>query len=115
MKFIMLHDIVEANGKTIKENNLELIHHIPIGTLVEICYDSWFGDGACEKVQARLWVVYHARDCDGTPLYILSRIPDYELSKQFHYLITGFNEERLTPVQVTQALRDGVDMLEWDS
>ena len=48
------------NRKTIKENNMALNHSIPVGALVEI------GSGA------RLFVRKHTRDCDGTPLYILS-------------------------------------------
>jgi hypothetical protein len=70
---INVADIVEENGKTIRENNLEKTHDIPIGTLVEVKYDEWYGDGACEKVHARLWVIGHSRDCDGTPLYNLSK------------------------------------------
>jgi len=35
-------DIVEKNGKTIRENNLALTHKIPIDTLVEVKYDQWF-------------------------------------------------------------------------
>lgn len=65
-------DIIEENGKTIRENNLEKTHDIPIGTLVEVKFDEWHGNGACEKTHARLWVVSHDRDCDGTPLYSLS-------------------------------------------
>lgn len=43
--------------KTGKEVNAEKIHKIPIGALVEI------------KTGVRLFVVYHGRDCDQTPLY----------------------------------------------
>ena len=63
---INFSDIVEANGKTIKENNTSLPHNIPIGTLVEvnIHYSKEHG--------IRLFVCSHDRDCDGTPLYSLS-------------------------------------------
>ena len=77
MELVPFHRIVEANGKTIRENNLETIHRIPIGSLVEVKFNSWFSDGACWKVHARLWVVHHSRDCDGTPLYTLSRWKEY--------------------------------------
>lgn len=75
MKYINVADIVQDNGKTIRENNLARSHNIPIGTLVEVKYDTWEGDGACLKVHARLWVISHDRDCDGTPLYSLSNMP----------------------------------------
>ena len=59
-------DIVEANGKTWKENNLEIKHNIPLGKLVEINWENGEYNGV------RLFVVSHGRDCDGTPLYGLS-------------------------------------------
>lgn len=61
-------DIVEKNGKTVRENNMVLCHRIPIGAMVEVdCRDvgEWHG--------CRLFVVKHCRDCDGTPLYALGR------------------------------------------
>jgi len=60
---IILHDCVDPDdkqGRTYKEVNMAKQHSYPIGTLVEL------EDGV------RLWIVYHARDCDGTPLYELS-------------------------------------------
>jgi hypothetical protein len=56
---------IEKNGKSIKENNLEKKHIIPIGTLIEIVSLS-------DYMGVRLYVVSHKRDCDGTPLYYLS-------------------------------------------
>ena len=74
VELIVIHDLVNPEtGKTYREENLELKHNVPVGALVEAQWDSWFGDGACWKVHARLWVVGHNRDCDGTPLYSLSR------------------------------------------
>ncbi len=115
----MIHDIVEPNGKTIKENKLEEHHKIPVGTLVEVKYDSWHGDGACEKVHARLWVVHHARDCDGTPLYVLGKYRGVVFDPMSPHLyawgtVNGICEEQITPVEVTQALRDGYGALDWD-
>jgi hypothetical protein len=72
-EYVAFGDIVEENGKTIRQNNMEQVHSIPAGALVEVKYTNWHGDGACEKVQARLWVVKQGRDCDGTPLYWLSK------------------------------------------
>lgn len=110
---IMIHDIVEPNGKTIRENNLEKTHKIPVGALVEVRFDSWFGEGACWKVHARLWVVMHARDCDGTPLYSLSRWNDPEVAKVSRDMHSGFAENSLTPVEVTPDLIYGHDALSW--
>ena len=69
---IFVGDIVEANGKTWKENNLAIQHEIPIGTLVEITYNSEYEEEEEKKNGVRLFVVNHSRDCDGTPLYDLS-------------------------------------------
>jgi hypothetical protein len=111
--FNMIHDIVEANGKTIKENNLAKPHNIPIGTLVEAKFDEWFGEGACWKVHARMWIVSHDRDCDGTPLYSISRWNDPEFAKQNRLLHSGFPEEWLTPIEITDRIREGYDTLDW--
>ena len=46
-------------GETYREGNNALKHTFPIGSLVEI------------ESGARLFVVSHSRDCDGTPLYSL--------------------------------------------
>lgn len=118
IEVINVSDIVEANGKTWRENNLAIKHSIPIGTLVEVKFDSWFGEGACWKVHARLWVVAHTRDCDGTPLYSLSRWRDPILATSvapFKFdLHSGFDEAQLTPVAVTPNLAYGHDALQWD-
>ena len=113
-RIIFVHDIVEENGKTIKENNLAKHHNIPLGTLVEVKWDEWFGEGACWKVHARLWVVSHDRDCDGTPLYALSKWNDPEFAKQVKQTHNGFSEESLTPVETTTRLREGYDSLTWE-
>jgi hypothetical protein len=71
MKIIMASDIVEENGKTIRQNNLERAHKIPIGALVEIIS----ADDPLDVEPTRglrLFVVHHSRDCDGSPLYSLS-------------------------------------------
>ncbi len=126
-------DIIEENGKTIRENNLEKTHDIPIGTLVEVKFDEWHGNGACEKTHARLWVVSHDRDCDGTPLYSLSPFKEpmfddgslrihgddgwwikkevvLRIANQVH---SGYPRESLTPIEITKELIDGVGALNW--
>ncbi len=114
IKLINISDIVCENGKTTKENNLEIQHKIPIGTLVEVKFDGWFGDGACWKVHARLYVVSHDRDCDGTPLYRLSRWTSPQIHELPGQSFGGLNEESLHPVEVTQKLKDGIGVLEWE-
>lgn len=109
-----IHDLMTGNGKTIKENNLEKLHTIPIRALVEVRWDEWFGDGACWKVEARLWVVGHNRDCDGTPLYSLSRWNDPQFAAQVNQVHSGFAEESLRVVEITDAVRRGDDALEWN-
>ncbi len=140
MEIIKFSDIVEENGKTIKENNMEIKHNIPIGSLVEVKYDRWHGKGACEKVHARLWVISHDRDCDGTPLYSLCENPIYkndntnvfvlykgefsngedlvynnDISVNIVYNVrVGFSEESLTVINLTEELKKGENSLEWD-
>lgn len=129
MDFISFGNIVEENGKTIRENNLLVSHNIPVGTLVEVKYDEWHGDGACAKIHARLWVVEHTRDCDGTPLYALSawtkaaieeiseiygiKQDDFRI-KMYCGIKNGFSEKSLTVVEVTKAIRSGEKALQWE-
>ena len=112
-------DLVEPNGRTRRQNNLSIQHKIPIDTLVEVKYDEWFGDGSCRVVHARLWVVEHTRDCDGTPLYKLANKRNAEIDrlrteyneilaeKIFSKVASGFAEESLIIVPVTPELCRG--------
>lgn len=131
---INVADILEKNGKTIRENNLEIGHDVPLGTLVEVKRYLWYGEGACEKIHARLWVVSHDRDCDGTPLYSLSRykepmfvegklkirgkdgwwIKQESMLRIVNEVHSGFARDDLTIVQVTQELKNGEGSLYWD-
>jgi hypothetical protein len=108
-----ISDTMEDNGKTIKENNLNIQHDIPIGTLVEVKFDKWYGNGACMKVHARLFIVEHTRDCDGTPLYTLSHwtSPLWKKEKNAYY---GFSKTRLRSVQITPLLKEGHGALQWE-
>jgi rRNA maturation protein Nop10 len=116
-RMFMIHDLVEKNGKSIRENNEAIQHKIPLGALVEAKYDEWFGDGACQKVHARLWVVQHSRDCDGSPLYTLSRYKSADLStmqaRMMAQIETGITEDQLTPIEVTPDLVYGHGVLAW--
>jgi hypothetical protein len=133
-----ISDMIESNGKTIKENNNEKKHNIPIGTLVEVKYlDILSAAGAIKKVHARLYVYSHDRDCDGTPLYSLSKASPrfeepytidndiiykhfYDIHPKYAELMFydprhGFAEEALTPIEMTQAVVEGDDSLtDWD-
>lgn len=70
--YIIAHNIVEANGKTVRENNQAIAHALPLGALVEITTDCPMGEFCTIYKGARLFVVRYDRDCDGTPLYALS-------------------------------------------
>ncbi len=113
-------DSNDPNSLTYREVNRKKKHKIPVGTLVEVKFDSWFGEGACIKAHARLWVFDHTRDCDETPLYSLcSRPLGYVEGIVMVACIgdvykLGFSEDRLTPVEVTKSVRRGEDALEWD-
>ena len=76
-------DIVEKNGKTVRENNLSEKHKIPLGTLVEVDI------GQSSHKGVRLYVCAHNRDCDGSPLYTLG-IPGEE-----YFRTGGYGEESL--------------------
>ena len=67
---IFIGDMIEENGKSIKENNMEIKHDIPLGTIVEII--TWDKESQEKYGGLRLFVVECDRDCDNTPLYGLS-------------------------------------------
>lgn len=70
---IFIGNIVEENGKTVRQNNMEKKHNIPLGSLVEIiCKDSEDDEPGEHRHGLRLFVTGHTRDCDGTPLYALA-------------------------------------------
>ena len=81
MQVVFIGDLVEENGKTVKENNLERVHNVPVGSLVEITYESEYEEPSERVKGLRLFVVKHSRDCDGSPLYALS----HSLSAQDDY------------------------------
>lgn len=88
-------------------------HNIPLGALVEFEIQM---DGSNIGIEgkARLYVIGHGRDCDGTPLYTLGERPigspkahpetervDPEEDLRFHWVVTRvfncYSEESLTP------------------
>jgi hypothetical protein len=125
IELMFVGDIVENNGLTVKVNNFKIKHNIPIGSLVEVKYDEWHGNGCCKKVHARLFVIEQNRDCDGTPLYYLSHInkqvkdylPEYNIGnlfkRQMMDIIGGFTEGELTVIDITDDIKSGADSLRW--
>lgn len=109
---MVYNQIDPATGRTYREDNLARKHRIPIGTLVEVKFDAWFGGGACWKVRARLWVVKHTRDCDGSPLYGISRNREPDMAFPF-YVHGGFAEDSLLVIDVTPDLIEGHGALQW--
>ena len=72
IQVLFLSDMIEENGKTVKENNITIKHKIPIGTLVEVDCDY------LSSHKVRLYVKEHTRDCDGSPLYSIGFKGDSE-------------------------------------
>jgi hypothetical protein len=91
---------IGSNRETWKELNLQKNHKVPIGTLVEVKWDNWEGNGMYSKYHVRLRVSKHTRDCDGEPLYSISKYTPHVLNQiksnlrdLFQY--NGFNENQL--------------------
>ena len=86
---IVVHDLKEANGKSIKENNMAKKHTYEVGQLVEL------PDGC------RLYIAQLTRDVDGTRLYSVS--PFKENTDYCHIdslkWLHGYSEESLRPVK----------------
>jgi len=123
---IFMSDLLEENGKTVMENNLEKEHKYPIGEIVEVTMGfgiGWSCDGIVKDDEGKeiclglkegtvvLYVVDHQRDCDGTPLYSLSdlkcKYPSYAktFSEEWkcyrsfcNHFYHGIGEEDLKPV-----------------
>ncbi len=118
VQVINFGDIVEANGKTIRENNLAIQHKYPIGTLVETEREDSHGEKRRIEGRGQLYVAWHSRDCDGSPLYHLSAVPtdkwdyirpedafgidqDFRLflkAKTFYNIVLNVGEDSLRPV-----------------
>jgi hypothetical protein len=125
MSIIFVGDIVEANGKTIKQNNMQKQHNIPLGSLVEIFSpeDETWNEPEDIMHGLRLWVTGHHRDCDGTPLYALSfnkiayqqfkeceneaeagdKLANYMKQNYRGQFINGYSEESLIVIRIRQA------------
>lgn len=85
-----LPDPADPAGRSYKQINLEKAHNIPVGQLVELASG------------VRMFVAYHARDCDGTPLYSLTSTEgDYTKEEPMRFnrnWDNGYREDKLKPV-----------------
>jgi hypothetical protein len=74
-------------------DNCEMEHKFPIGSLVEI------------RNGVRLFVIMHTRDCDGTPLYVLTAFKEdleniaWSEKHKSHNFIGGISEEEMRLVE----------------
>ena len=115
-----VHQLINPKtGNKYKDDNLKTKHRIPLGRLVEVKFETWHTGGACELTHGRFWVAKHSRDCDGTPLYDLSKRKieeglDFKTACRYGYVYHGFIEKDLKLVKVTKKLKDGYDALSWD-
>ena len=70
MDVIQFKDIVEKNGRTVYENNMNKKHKFPIGSKVYLELETLTTAGP--KFEKGIYTVFsHDRDCDGTPIYAL--------------------------------------------
>lgn len=89
---MLVQDMIESNGKTVRENNLSKEHSIPLDTLVEV--------KGTENTGIRAFVVYYHRDCDGTPLYGLS------MTKGIRYVGHKIGEVQADIYKLMDAIND---------
>lgn len=89
-----LSNMVESNGKTKYENNLEIPHTIQLGSLVEINKNNYDHVGLC------LYVVMHIRDANGYPINYLSHTLDDmdENTRDYARMTIGYKDENLNLV-----------------
>lgn len=121
-------DLVEANGKTIRENNASLKHKYELGTVVDVDVEIYAPSGDDVEValtgSCRLIVVGHTRDCDQAPLYVLSDLGvEYPMEggtfsqakMAYKYVANlvefGYGEDDLRPTGKSVALKK--NMREW--
>lgn len=100
VNMVNVADIVEANGKTIRQNNMEKKHKFKVGDLVEIvcnCSDNYYAPGKHYKnCGLRLFVAVQSRDCDGSLGYYLSpQATDKTFDmKEFSVVMKAFLDKR---------------------
>lgn len=99
---MFIHEFVDPDdpkGRTHKQINLEKNHAYEIGSLVEIIDDDEHYEYEPYYNGARLYVVAHHRDCDGTPLYAMSADKNDTFENKPGFAnptwVHGFTEESL--------------------
>ncbi len=83
---MLIQNMVESNGRTVRQNNSQIAHRIPLGTLVRVLP---FSEGTPNGMVG--FVAEHSRDCDGTPLYSLTLRPasvGHPGTSHYHLLIS---------------------------
>lgn len=94
----------DPQGRTYREVNNAKAHAIPLGALVEITHDP---EGPSPMDGARLFVVMHGRDCDGTPLYELCADPQDNVQENPRFRNAkwhgGYSEGSLTVIRMPGA------------
>lgn len=100
-------DVIEKNGKTIKENNLTKKHNLKLDSLVSLIKyndEEYFKYHDCViQDGVTLYVSKLTRDCDGTPLYSLStRKLNYLTEDQFKIMLceNGISEDVIKPYDI---------------
>ncbi len=97
MPFFNVADLVcpdDPQGRTYRQINAAKTHAIPVGALVELNDPDGYSHGV------RLFVVYHDRDCDQTPLYYMSCRDDDTKQKR-----PGFRNDSWTGGWPEEALK----------
>lgn len=93
--FVMIADLIDPDdpqGRSFRQINAAKQHAIPIGTLVEV-----------EETGERLYVTDYQRDCDETPMYLLTM---HQYLDETNELIRqarrfgGFGEESLKVIRL---------------
>jgi hypothetical protein len=99
-----LKDPNDTQGRTYREVNNATAHAIPLGALVEIAHDP---EDPSPMDGARLFVVMHGRDCDGTPLYELCADPEDNVQENPRFRNAkwhgGYSERSLTVIRLPGA------------
>jgi len=119
MSITMFSDLVEENGRTVRENNLKLGHKIPLGSRVKVevgvegAYNQASGTDRV-PVTMELYVVEHTRDCDGTPMYTYGTMP-FPPAKSAHDIFapTYFGREPVYYRNYSEGYHE-TEVVEWD-
>ena len=132
IEIVVAHSLVEANGKTIRENNLEKRHRLREGQQVRVytCDSEDDPPGTLDHVHTDrcqshvAFILWCGRDCDGEPLYWLggqaawhemevlghARTFDSMLWRILNNTQGGYGESSLAPSDIVSDLRDAFNI-----